>query len=779
MPLFTHLEILGYCSLVTEIGIGLRMPCFARFAATIIAVFLLLFGISFISVDASPILPASSYTLTGNFIVVSSTSATQSTQISRWQSMDAGMETTGTLTSSEFNAPKRLRLQVSGFPNDQNVALLLERSGTGEHIQLTAMNSGNQWQQYTWHIPNSWLGEIVRLKAVDASEKINVWLGVSEPLSINWLSVYRSGMGAIALCLRYTLHFVLLLLPGIVIFKRWVNDRLNQPKISVLCIIGIVSLIGYFTFWIYWIDHILGIVLSSLLILGTLIETYRTLRNESLEAFIRIPDVFFPLCLTYLIGALYLGILYLYSTPSEFTNWIANFRFFQQMPPDNVLPYQFANLLYFGQDPRPLWGEWQSSDRPPLQSGIVLVQRALIGLVFPNTSVLSYQIIATISQCSWIAAVWALCRHLNLRYLQISAILILCTSSGFFLFNSLFVWPKLLAAALSCTLFILVLQTFQGGSRPRTFWAVSAGICSGLGLMAHSGVVFTIIPALLIMLVLMRQIGLRQIGIIVCTIVLVITPWIGYQKLYEPPGNRLLKWHLAGAVEIDDRSFHQALIEEYQDLGLDAAWSYKLDNFRHLFETQAASRRYQAWPFYQAQRANEFFGVFLSLSIFNIGWLLMAANWTRRRIFDRATFSQSQAPLFFLPTLGILGLVTWCLMMFGPGHNVIIVHAGSYGTMLVLFVGLGVWLAKSPSWLKHITLVVQLLSFLIVWILPPPPLPLGVTIQNAVTLEEIPTIYPSPNWFISIYVLLLAGLIVIILLKMIRFDSKPHILLRS
>lgn len=532
------------------------MPCSIRFVATIIAVFLLLIGISFVNGDASQISPTNGYTLTGNFMAVNSTSATNATHIPRWQSVDAGIETTGTLTSSEFNAPKRLRLQVSGFPNDPNVALLLERSKTGEYIQLVAMNSGHQWQQHTWHVPNIWLGETVRLKAIDASEATNIWLGISEPLGTSWLSLYHSGIGTIALWLRYTVHFLLLFLPGIVIFKRWLNDRLKRPEISVLYIIGIISLIGYCTFWIYWIDHTLGMVASSFLLLGTLIETWLTLRDRSLQALIRLPDIFFPLCLIYLIGFLYLGILYFYSNPADFSNWIVNFRFFVQKPPDNVLPYQFADLLYFGQDPRPLWGEWQSSDRPPLQSGIFLIQRALIGLIFPNTTVLSYQIIATISQCSWIAAVWTLCRQLKLRYSQISTVLIFCTISGFFLFNSLFVWPKLLAAALSCTLFVFVLQAFQDVKKPTAFWAVSVGICTGLGLMAHSGVVFTIIPALMLMIALVRKIGLRQVGLIMCMTALVVAPWIGYQKLYEPPGNRLLKWHLAGAMELDDRQGH-------------------------------------------------------------------------------------------------------------------------------------------------------------------------------------------------------------------------------
>ncbi|WP_225852883.1 hypothetical protein, partial [Haemophilus parainfluenzae] len=69
------------------------------------------------------------------------------------------------------------------------------------------------------------------------------------------------------------------------------------------------------------------------------------------------------------------------------TNVIANTRFLPggSLPPDNILPYLFAERLYHGIDPRPLLGEWQSSDRPPLQAGLLLLQALLTGLVFPTT----------------------------------------------------------------------------------------------------------------------------------------------------------------------------------------------------------------------------------------------------------------------------------------------------------------------------------------------------------------------------------------------------------
>ena len=47
-------------------------------------------------------------------------------------------------------------------------------------------------------------------------------------------------------------------------------------------------------------------------------------------------------------------------------------------------------------------------------------------------------------------------------------------------------------------------------------------------------------------------------------------PWLLYQKYYEPPGNRLLKMHLAGAPGVDSRGFIQALLVAYHQNGTTA-----------------------------------------------------------------------------------------------------------------------------------------------------------------------------------------------------------------
>src|SRR5262249_33330422 len=107
---------------------------------------------------------------------------------------------------------------------------------------------------------------------------------------------------------------------------------------------------------------------------------------------------------------------------------------------DNVIPLYFAEKLYAGADHRALVGDWHSSDRPPLQSALVLVQRPLMGLGGLPVG-LHYQLLGTILQCAWVPAAWALCRSAGLAGCRLALALAMLLTSGFFFFHAVFVWP--------------------------------------------------------------------------------------------------------------------------------------------------------------------------------------------------------------------------------------------------------------------------------------------------------------------------------------------------
>jgi hypothetical protein len=77
---------------------------------------------------------------------------------------------------------------------------------------------------------------------------------------------------------------------------------------------------------------------------------------------------------------------------------------------DNALPQFFAEHVAQVQ-PRMLIGDWLGSDRPPLQSGIVLSLNPLTrGVPFANVS---YQLLGSLLQCLWVVGLWTVARRMR------------------------------------------------------------------------------------------------------------------------------------------------------------------------------------------------------------------------------------------------------------------------------------------------------------------------------------------------------------------------------
>ncbi|KGF72013.1 hypothetical protein DO97_13335 [Neosynechococcus sphagnicola sy1] len=395
-------------------------------------------------------------------------------------------------------------------------------------------------------------------------------------------------------------------------------------------------------------------------------------------------------------------------------------RFFDDFPGDNIIPRMFAERLYKGIDPRHLHGDWQSSDRPPLQAGMILLQRPLMNLTHWSGG-LQYQILATIIQCSWVPATWSLCRALCLPRRILAMVLAFSIFSGFYLFNSLFVWPKFLAGALTILAVTILVTQIRRGQRPTWLQVILGAIALALGLLAHGGVVFTM-PILFVALLVPAYFpGWPRAIAGLALLSLLVAPWSAYQKFYEPPGNRLVKWHLGGVIPIDHRSTWQTIRDSYQKLTFPQVLSHKWDNAKTLLGSWRISR--PNWrqlgdrSTFNTWREEEFFYVFKALGILNLGWLLalrpIPARMRRQR-YERQF-------VWLLLGAGLSSSLVWILAMFGPGTTVI--HQGSYATMTLLFVGLSILMSRLPQWLAALLLGIHIASFFVIWILTTPNLP--------------------------------------------------------
>ena len=169
-------------------------------------------------------------------------------------------------------------------------------------------------------------------------------------------------------------------------------------------------------------------------------------------------------------------------------------RFFADVRPTIVLPQIFAEALYQGDDPRGLFGEWHSSDRPPLQAGMYPVaaspfldraiarrarirgrrNRGAVGLDFRH-----------------LAAVRA--RGFTARR---RAYILALRSSPAFVCSTAFTrgrscWRRRSASARSCS-------RCRGG-RGSGREPVAAGVLAALALLAHGSAVFFLLPAAVVL----------------------------------------------------------------------------------------------------------------------------------------------------------------------------------------------------------------------------------------------------------------------------------------
>jgi hypothetical protein len=655
----------------------------------------------------------SGYVVTGQFALNGSPEVRKSTVqtlkkrgegIVLWGSWTQGDRQTGQLMSPSFPAPLLLSLFVSGEPSTDGNRLLIERISTREQRDLRLPPLGQRWQELYWVLPLDWRNQLIKVIAIDGSQKAQGWLGVSSPLQVSFLSFLGRQWSAIGLVPLYLLYFALFLTPGLLLAKVLVQRGTLHPALTVILAMAINALIGYATFWVYLLNANLGTGLSVCILLATVVGIAWG-RQRKMHLFLATPDLAWPLLLMLLVGLGYTAILYTINL-GVVPEMVAQVRFFDGFPPDNVLPKLFADRLYDGKDPRPLLGEWLSSDRPPLQTGIMLVQRPLSFL--SGARGLHYQILSTIAQCSWVATMWALCRRLTFSGWQIALTLAFSIGSGFFFFNSVYVWPKLLAAAFVVLAFTLLLSSVLESRRPSTLECGLAAGSAALGMLSHGGVVFTL-PAIVLMLIRPRSFPKRHQIVLGCLVFgLLLAPWSAYQKFYEPPGNRLAKWHIAGVVQIDSRSTIQAIKDSYNRLSLAQIANNKWENLKIL---AASPETGMLSP--KLTREKEFFHLTRSLGLLNLGWFL----WCAILLLKRTKLSPQIKPISLVLGVSVFSLLFWVLVMFGPATTIL--HQGSYATVILLFIGLAGVITRLPQLLVYAVLALQALWFVINWVLAP------------------------------------------------------------
>lgn len=627
-----------------------------------------------------------------------------------WNSFAGDERNQGILRLGPFTADDSLTVLAGGYPGLPGNALYLERVDTGEKLPLSSGYIGQRWDLIQVRLPSAWRRHQVTIVAVDRDRDPGGWLAVSEPLRAIGP---RFLTGSFATTILAWLFEGLLLVPiYLVVLSRVRRQAWIPPHWAALVSGSLVGLCGYVVFWAYFAQPLAGRILSDIIILVSAARCFWRESNSPLSTpWVYRTETSSVLILAVTIGFFYLSILFLFppARTGETLYDLAANRFIPELPGDNCIPHGFAEGMTKGPCPIGLGAGWLSSDRPPLQSGWLLLTwhaASILGIDSVNASASS----SIWLQLFWVAAAYGLLRALGLSPISASATTAALAFTGFFLLHTVFTWPKLISGALACGAWALMVLDRSSDETIRLRRNALSGLLFALSWLAHGGVAFAFIATIPWILIDLRQRPWKPLIAAGLLAIVLATPWVAFQKYYAPPGNRLLKWHLGGQIEIDQRSTWTTIRENYHLLGWKKAWENKRSNLQMLIAGDWLSMGTPGSLPIKVLRQQEFYFLWRGTNFWLIGLLALAGiSWSQNR----------DSGLRALKTLGLwisATLAVWVLLLFN--RNNASVHQGSFtvpiGILCLLVFGLR--LAGKPWFI--LVFLVQAASFVRVWFGP-------------------------------------------------------------
>ena len=619
----------------------------------------------------------------------------------RWASFcKSGDADTGWMASKTIPAGAYLRVYVIGYPVSANLRLAVENLQNGRQLSLLVPSApGENWRQYYFPLPPEWEGQNIRLIAEDAAVGRLGWLGFTDPLPepAPGSALLKAG----AVIALFVLLFSNLLLPAIafcaVAVVRGVKDAVGLNTIVLLAI----GLLGWLGFWMYFANNRAGLAYSCFTLLAScavLTRMWFTKRADLRPLRHLIEPWTLVAC-----ASVFVISLGLVRNSVEPPLNLASRRF---APPvlagDNALPMMLADYIIAGHIPSPMaWG-WLSSDRPPLQAGVYLWDYPQ---VTKDGGQLPYLVISVVLQCTFVAGLWIYLAAAGISRGAAAVALGMTFFSGFVTLNAFYTWPKLFPVTF---LFVIAANVLTGRYHRVKGLArhgAAVGAAAALAMLCHGGSMFALLGIGLTMLILRRRPGRQFLLAALGAAALLYVPWMLYQKYYDPPGDLLLRLHLAGAIPPHpEMKFTSLLLQRYGDLKLRGVVQYKASNFRSLGGSQsefyrnltilirrAVGRRAAARDTAAASLRLSMFAYWApsaGLALFGPLSLLLCTIFRRRN-------QNELRPAGMLWLSCAVTLVLWCLIIFGPSTYV---PHGTYFTEIAAYAGsaLAFW-ALSPS----------------------------------------------------------------------------------
>lgn len=475
----------------------------------------------------------------------------------------------------------------------------------------------------------------------------------------------------------------------------------TKSNFSLIQSISFLLLFSYILFYSYFLQNRLSIICIIVIQISIFFDIFINTRKFLIISYSS--DRVLNFFAFFIIGIFYILAARLFEPLNDIhLESIAGYRW-MSLPTDNQIPRIFADKLYQNLDPRDfeVGIGWTSSDRPPLCTSFILLFRPFFELLNIPTKTSSYSI--TIGfQLIWIPVLLNILNSWKINRVYSFMILLSFAFNGFIFHNSIYTWPKLGAGALLLYAFFI----YHKNGLLKTHNTIIISILTSLAWLSHGGVSISIIPILLIVICRPKYFKVKQFIIAGAIAASLCLPWTAYQKLYDPPGDRLLKWHIGGQPEAIDKSLSETIYESYSSTSIEEWIENRKLNFLRLFGDSFSYLSITSSS--SSQRiGNDFYFFFRSHEITILLSCLLAIYLILKRGCKSTMHDMYKGRLFL--SLLFLSLTFWILLLFMPKSTV--THSGSYLNNLVLMIILHIFLYKFSKPLLILNTIIYFIYF--------------------------------------------------------------------
>lgn len=624
----------------------------------------------------------------------------------------------GVLRSAPFPLGGVIGVPYNGFAGDPGLSTWLECVDSGARLPLATGRNNTVWSVVLIEPDADWCAGPARVLAISTTQANYVALGT--PYRVSRLSAFKQSPLA---ALWFVLGSWALLAGSIRFAAQALGQHLQRARLQIALLIAF-GIVGYALFFAFWASVWLGRVATLALLLVAATGWWRHRQRGVSQRPVAAGSgsggdtLGQALRLWLLIAGAVMSIALMVDDGSG--AWSANGRFTPaRWSSDNELPVRIGEQLVGGHVERSEWmGSWHVSDRPPLSYGwhanLRLLGNAItLGNDGRHVSYLSDWAAGVVLNTVWAPVIYLLLVALGLRRHVAVLAVVICTLTPFFLFNSTYIWPKLLSAAfgLAAAAILLGLGS-ERRLRDDPQGLIAAAALSALALLTHGGSVFGVLAAIALAPCYRGLPSLRGALLAAITGIGLLAPWMAWQHFVDPPGNALVKYAFAGTFGFGEESLGVlATIERnYTALG----WAGWTANKWHGLQTLtigtddncAMGEQGIATSLAGPLRVADFLYAIPALRFLLVGLILVPLLLCHRTL---ATHAPWRLTSFALLALALAWLLAW---------DCHINHHQSFQALAALHLGLILALVLHSGW-ALLALACNAIYTLAVWILEP------------------------------------------------------------